>query len=396
MNSRYNATIFSSISTVDYGIVVIPSDLGRNESLVKDKYEAYSFFQIVGFSPDDILAQRFNGTFRNLSLRDCINTYNVEYNTKASTLLLVTDRNNLHGSSSLASLSQMWGSQDYWMEGQLESISRSRGNSFQLEPAKWNYPKWSFKASRADAWGSLSHLYPARARIQNDTIYYNILNDTHSLTTFLLNENPNETQLGAFLNAGSNWQNSSWAAQILFRIDAPWIPHEKYPITVPSGETSYSLYYYGVPGVRNITISGCMTNDADQHCQLYFSLPICLTVIACNVIKVFWMYMAARTDHREVLLTVGDALSSFLDKPDATTRGHCFLPGNDMISGSRTWVKNAPAMPCNTNPIYKAVSWRERPQLLPKRKRWLQAASWRRWAFTYILYFFWPNNVNTC
>ncbi|KAL4915394.1 hypothetical protein BDW62DRAFT_125090 [Aspergillus aurantiobrunneus] len=382
----YNTAIFSSISTVDYGIVVIPSDLGRNESLVKDEYEAHSFYQLVGFTPDDILAQRFNGAFRNLSLPDCINTYNVEYNTKASTLLLVTDRDNLHGSSSLASLRQTLGSQDIWMDGQLESISRSRGNSFQLQPAKWNYPKWSFKANKADSWGSLRDLlYPDPDPEQNDTIHHNILNDTRSLTTFLFNENPNETQLEAFLNTGSNWQNSSWAAQISFRIDAPSIPHPKSPISLNSIKTGYNLYYNAFGVARNVTISGCMINDADQHCQLYFSLPICLAVITCNIVKVFCMYMTARTDHREVFLTIGDALSSFLDNPDGTTRGHHFLSRNDMTSGSRIWVTNTQALPFN--PINKAVSPGGCPQLLSKRKRWLQAASWRRWTFTYILFF---------
>ncbi|KAL4812585.1 hypothetical protein BDW67DRAFT_193579 [Aspergillus spinulosporus] len=272
-NARYNTALFSSISTLEYGIVVIPSDLGSNESLVRDKYEAESFQEHVGYSREDILARRFNGTFRNLSIPDCFKTYNHEFNTKAGTLLLVTDRDNLRGSSSVGSFQQMQGYQERWMGTRPDLISRSNVNNFKLETQQWNYPIWSFKHKSSNDWGDLFDLCRIPPSI-----------DTRTLQAFPWNGNPRYSMLGR-------------------------CPCER-------------RYISGVS--NNITITGCMTSDAEQHCQPYFSLPICIAVIACNIIKVLCMYMTAKTDRREIFLTIGDPLSSFLDKPDATTRGQFF------------------------------------------------------------------------
>jgi hypothetical protein len=364
---------------------VIPSDLGRNESLVRDKYEAEFFQEHVGYTPEDILAGRFNGTFRNLSIPDCFKTYNHEFNTKAGTLLLVTDRDNLGGSSSVASFQQVLGYQEGWMGTRPDLISGSSVNSFKLETKQWNYPIWSFKHKSSKDWGDLFDLCRIPPQGQDDATCYDRSIDTCTLQAFLWNENPSETQLDNFLNAASNWRNSSWAAEISFRIDSPSNPDGGYSML---GRCPCERKYIHDVS-NNITISGCMTSDAEQHCQLYFSLPICIAVIACNIIKVLCMYMTAKTDRREIFLTIGDALSSFLDKPDATTRGQCVLPAKDMTYGLRCWARRALAMPFKNNPANVSISREACPQLL-KRKRWLQAASWRRWAFTYILYSPWP------
>ena len=381
-NSRYNTALFSSISTLDYGIVVIPSDLGKNESLVRDKYAAESFYEHVGYRPEDILAGRFNGTFCNLSIPDCFKTYNREFNTKAGTLLLVTDRENLGGSSSVASFDQMRGFQDGWMGARPDLISQSSVNSFYMETQHWNYPIWSFKHKGSGDWGDLLDLCYIPWQGQNDAACYDRSIDTRTLQDFLWIENPTEMQLGNFLNTASNWRNSSWAAEILFRIDVPSDPSGGFSIR--GGCPCEIEYTDGLS--HNITITGCMTSDAEQHCQLYFSLPICIAVIACNIIKVLCMYMTAKTDRKAIFLTIGDALSSFLDKPDATTRGQYVLPAKDMTYGLRSWPKRALAMPFKNNPANVSIPRDTSPQLFPKRKRWIQAASWRRWAFTYILY----------
>ncbi|KAL4893307.1 hypothetical protein BDV59DRAFT_207806 [Aspergillus ambiguus] len=377
----YNTAVFSSISTIDYGIVVIPDNLGKNESLVRDEYEALEFYQHIGFTADDILAERFNGTFHNFSsLSDCINTYNVEFNTKASTLLLITERENLRGFSSLVPMDMMITLDVNWMQGQPQSTPRSSEKSVQIKAGSWNYPHWLFKENGTENWlDLLDLLYPSYSG-QNVTMYDARSKDTHTLAAFIFNNNPDENWLGRFLNTASNWQNSLWAAQLLFRIDAP-ADLEHY--TYYAADDSASMLQL----IPNITVSSCMTKDADQHCQFYFSLPICLAVIACNIVKVYCMYMTARTDHREIFLTVGDALSSFLDNPDTMTRGHCFLSREDMMYGSRPWVQNTPPMLAHSNSPNKVTSQEICPQLLPKRKRWLQAASWRRWIITYILYF---------
>lgn len=355
---------------------MIPSDLGRNESLVQDAFEAQSFHEHIGFTPEEILAQRWNGTFRNSSIPDCFKRYNQEFNTEAATLLLVTDRKNLGGSSSVASLGQMSGNQSGWMGKYPESISQSSVNSFQFQLQKWNYPRWSFKNASTSDWADMSDLCPDLYSGQNDEDDYEVCrNDTRTLANFIWNLNPSESRLGDFLNAASNWQNSSWAAQVSFRIDGPT------DAEAADRMVDAAYYYYDDTATGSITISGCMTSDAEQHCRLYFSLPICIAVLACNIVKVLCMYMTAKTDHREIFLTVGDALSSFLDKPDATTRRQCFRPGNDEIENTTPGVRRVARIP-----VQRSIPEEACPELPSRRKRWRQAGSWRRWTFTYILY----------
>lgn len=218
----------------------------------------------------------------------------------------------------------------------------------QLGSEKWNYPDWSFKANDTDDWGALRNLCVSWSPDRDEAACTDVSNDIRTLSTFMLRENPSEAQLGDFLNTSSNWQNSSWASGISFRIDGPTNPIEGY-----YGRVQCYCSHSPELGIdSNITVSGCMTSDAEQHCGLYFSLPISLAVIACNIVKFLCMYATAKTKRRDIFLTVGDAVSSFLDRPDERTRRDFLLPS--------------------------------------KRKRWLQAASWRRWAFTYILYLLQP------
>lgn len=74
---------------------MIPQDLVENESLVKGEDEARLFNDYVGSGASDIQAEIFNDTFIKKELSECRKIYNVEYNTKAGTLLLIARRDSL-------------------------------------------------------------------------------------------------------------------------------------------------------------------------------------------------------------------------------------------------------------------------------------------------------------
>lgn len=369
--SRYNSAVFSSISAIGYGTVLIPNDLGRNESLVRDSYAAESFHRAVGYNPDELQAEIFNGTLQNLTLSECVKKYNVEYNTGRSTLLLVADRRHFYNSSSLtpATPSPYDGTGDKYMYA--DSVYLPEDGPLRLvHVGHWNYPKWSFDGNGSDIWLGLHDL-------REKTINERLEHDTETLSGYILSRNPGLKDMGDFLKTASNWEHSSWAAQLSFRIDSP------------SDEGFLESTDYGSPLPR-FNVSHCMTKDADQHCQFYFSLPICLTVIACNIVKVSCMCMAARTRRREVLLTVGDSLSSFLENPDATTEGRCFMSYSDMARGLRPW-RFETAVTTDTIPLTDIAADERFPQsaspgLLPRRKWWAQAASGSRWTATIGLY----------
>lgn len=378
---------------------MIPQDIRENESLVTDDYEARLFEDYVGSSANDIRAEILNDTFIKKGLLECKKRYNVEYNTKAGTLLLMAGRDSLRGFSSLLPLDGAYG--DY---GLLEKFSEysdefdSPQNMGYIEAGNWNYPEWYFKYNGSNTWRDINEFtspsWWPESVIRNAAVYNNMSSDMDTLLAFIFNQNPDESHFGDFLMTSSNWRNDSWATQVEFRINAHSVSYwgrdgslnNSVYLAVKSAELKYEL--------PRVAVSGCMTKDASQHCQFYFSPAICMAVIACNIVKLYCMYMTAKTDHKEIFLTVGDALSSFLDRPDPNTEGHCLLSRWHIMYGFRFWDSRAMALETiviNRSHDTNSHTWAR--QLLPERKRWFKAASWRRWVSTSTVYYPQPQQM---
>ena len=72
-------------------------------------------------------------------------------------------------------------------------------------------------------------------------------------------------------------------------------------------------------GSFNTPISHCLAERARQRCRIRFSIGLIGGVIACNILKIICMgYMVWRLDLRP-LVTIGDALASFLESPGQST-----------------------------------------------------------------------------
>jgi hypothetical protein len=106
----------------------------------------------------------------------------------------------------------------------------------------------------------------------------------------------------------------------------------------------------------------CLSEAVDEQCKLFFNLPLTIAVIACNFLKLISMILVARISRAPTLVTIGDAVASFLDEPDTTTAGMCML-GKAQIR--KRWRREGPVAP--------AMWTRER-------KCWYQAASVARWS----------------
>ncbi len=112
-------------------------------------------------------------------------------------------------------------------------------------------------------------------------------------------------------------------------------------------------------------IQYCLTKREEEHCRLQFSLAIMIIVITCNLLKTICMSKIAWKHDREPLVTLGDAVASFLDRPDMTTKGNCIV-GKTRFEDSKSWD------------LFRS-RWG------PKRLRWFRAASSKRWLFCNIL-----------
>ena len=72
-------------------------------------------------------------------------------------------------------------------------------------------------------------------------------------------------------------------------------------------------------------IQYCLSDPVDEHCKLQFSLAIMIAVIICNLVKTICISVIAWKPDWEPLVTLGDAIASFLDRPDVTTKGNCIV-----------------------------------------------------------------------
>ncbi|KAG0126952.1 hypothetical protein HOY82DRAFT_626483, partial [Tuber indicum] len=75
-----------------------------------------------------------------------------------------------------------------------------------------------------------------------------------------------------------------------------------------------------------VEISGCKSEKISEleKCKVHFSLGIMIVVIFCNFVKAGSMIMALVRSREPTLVTLGDAVDSFLRNPDPTTEGICF------------------------------------------------------------------------
>lgn len=90
------------------------------------------------------------------------------------------------------------------------------------------------------------------------------------------------------------------------------------------------------PLYRTHSLSGCLAFEGKKNCQLLLSPSIAVIVSLAALMKVFAMYLAAHLQRSRAppLLTTGDAVASFLERPDDTTKGMCWASKRHIGKGT--------------------------------------------------------------
>ena len=141
----------------------------------------------------------------------------------------------------------------------------------------------------------------------------------------------------------------------------------------------YNTLSVGGSVVPNNPIEYCLSQTVPEHCQLQFSIKIMIVVIVANFLKLFCMLYTVWSHKIPTLVTVGDAISSFLQDPDPTTVDRCTL-SKKCVEVDQKWFKTVLV---NYNITYQSVP----PQPQPwngERFRWMKAASKTRWGVCYV------------
>lgn len=149
--------------------------------------------------------------------------------------------------------------------------------------------------------------------------------------------------------------------------------------------SDWKITPWGVP------ISGCLSRPTllGEQCQLEYNSFILYAVIVCDVLKIVIVILTLRVEGKP-LITIGDAIASFLRNPDPCTKDKCLLDHEQASLESR-FSRRPPVgvssivssgtvaeiRPTSSGPYVKAWSTPHR--------RWYNAASGARWSFTIAL-----------
>ena len=78
-------------------------------------------------------------------------------------------------------------------------------------------------------------------------------------------------------------------------------------------------------------VAYCLARESPQKCSIEISATMLGVVMVCNLFKTMAMLVLCfRPSDR--LLTIGDAIQSFLQNPDPFTRGHCLLENDASLA----------------------------------------------------------------
>ena len=133
------------------------------------------------------------------------------------------------------------------------------------------------------------------------------------------------------------------------------------------------------------TVSQCFAERIPENCTLNLSLHFGLVVIACNITKVVCMFWVLWHHNISALMTIGDAINSFLNDPDQTTSGLCLYSSakmylhwewqSDSFKSSLQWkLLKQTRLDDLKMPVHKVERW-----------YWGQAASVMRWIMCFAL-----------
>ncbi|KAJ0424724.1 hypothetical protein BJY00DRAFT_309141 [Aspergillus carlsbadensis] len=409
----FNSVVFTSIATRDFEQISIPIDLAPDEPLVDGVADAMQFSAVTGYKPEDIRDDLSNDKLQNISFPDCAKKWNSEFNSEIGLLILVTDRDYmLPASDNFDYIREFVGDLKNTSQHQHRGSRRmhttkgpdldrgllkqkvisaqinspilwaylSNGRSSEFYPQHWNYPTWFFRDPSFtgqdvhDGQWERYDEFESRHRQSFDSNRM-ALADADMLLSYIFIYNPDEAQLRNHLSSSRSWYNETWARQLDVRIGDP------------TGADYFGNFATTWPELK---ISHCLIKEADGQCELNFNLPSCLAVISCNIMKIVCMYLAARTGHKGILLTIGDALASFLDNPDVTTKDQCLKSWRDFRSvpavpktgATGQIVVSSASIPLTLLQAEQANPGGPHSQISPHKKRWHHAVSWRRWVVT--------------
>lgn len=438
---RYNSVIYSSLNANTYPAIVAPSDFVSNASVPTSYYEDRNCFteKRLNWTISDLRTDILNGGFEYLSREDCVNAYATSYVSDRKSVILVTKKTWPGTGIFLAGYGYPGGiaeldpsrnnspmSFDIFSGGQLDKSNVGFEWACTLDHSQTGYCS-NYYINGQDLWNvtGLEWSKLTRVSLENvnadgaaippiDRLSTWFVEDTERLESQLngtvikwnmdeikdfvhyVYENPTEEQMWKYLNHTS-WEKSVYdytSGGQVYEGHGKFGPEARGHINVSTYCPAESQMW---DADSHITVDYCLSQRSGGACGLFYHVPIAFTIIICGLVKVICMWLLLRTNRLELMLTIGDAISSFLQRPDLTTKFWCTL-SSDMVSSKkecpwnsenksfeRTELVQQEPHPDFLQTRYKP--WTDnipRAAVRPDPKMWKQATSVRMWIMTWF------------
>ncbi|KAI9375881.1 hypothetical protein BJX61DRAFT_539336 [Aspergillus egyptiacus] len=362
----YNSAIYNTLGPSEYDIAIVQANktLGDDRSPFRNNDDRVCAQRLFGEGIFNFASTGWEGELKKLSKQECLDEFTQDYVYGHRVLFLETsaalpdDQHLLYlGTGGLASGYTNKNITSFsWMC--IEDCSRKM---LQDALETWSVPVAPLSDSILDLSipDAIFGGYDTIADLK-DVAWP----DLRKLWDILRSGRPTEEELRIDLNNPGLWDNSSWAKGVEILGGYTVICKED---------------FLNTPQVYRI--ESCLSLPSVEKCQLKFSPPICLIVIFCNTIKVICIFVSARDDRDDPLLTVGDAISSFLTRPDPATEGAALLSLDHAKKGALGWPEGY-AEWCSRK--LRALRRHNDPRTqvpccLGKPRRWMEAASKSLW-----------------
>jgi hypothetical protein len=98
------------------------------------------------------------------------------------------------------------------------------------------------------------------------------------------------------------------------------------------------------------SVQKCFSEPTGQKCKLNFSVHLAVIVIVFNLVKMLTVLVGIFTLRNDPILTLGDAVTSFLREPDASTSNMCLVTQQEIHSAGSEWRARQQPRTFTSNP----------------------------------------------
>ncbi|USP77958.1 uncharacterized protein yc1106_05232 [Curvularia clavata] len=115
------------------------------------------------------------------------------------------------------------------------------------------------------------------------------------------------------------------------------------------------------PGSSQLTVSYCLSEPLPEECKVHLTLHLAVVVTALSLIKAVVIISLSQRLRESPLVTIGDAVASFLSTPEPSTKDMCLVSKQDVKKAKDVWPNEdtldifVGSLSCSTNPFYEST-----------------------------------------